>query len=393
MDEIESSAVSNVAATFSGRVCLVTAHWPPRLSGHGDYVWHLANALADRGVDIAVIVLGQEEFDASPRFPVAGAPFPGSVGKIRAAVRAVWAVKPDVVCLQFEANAFRLQFAPHLLPGFLRASGIPVVLMYHELWAPRRFGWLAKLFLLSIPQRVATFSEWHSAGVRRFRRWGGVDLIAVPTNIPIARIGDRQLLRVRFGVERDSFIMTFFGFVSSAHRIECFLEALSAVRKVVPGARASIIGAFDSGKNGYHQKLAALSLELGLDSAVTWHGRVEDPVAVARLLCISDIGVLPYDNGVGENNGAFAALAAAGIPVVTTRGERSTNMEREKIALFAESDSGAIVAAAIQLATDPALAADLGERAKAWSKRREWDKVASAFIRVFDVKSPPVSLL
>ena len=38
-------------------------------------------------------------------------------------------------------------------------------------------------------------------------------------------------------------------------------------------------------------------------------------------LCAADICVLPFNVGVRLNNSSFAAAAAHGLPIVTTRGE------------------------------------------------------------------------
>ncbi len=377
------------------RVVLVTPHWPPRASGHGDYSWHLTHSLREAGADISVLVLGQDDVDESidSAISVTGIDFPDSPKRMRAVVKAVAALRPDVVCLQFEANAYRLKAFPHLLPAALRMKGLRVVLMYHELWAPSRLGRPAKFALLNAPSRVVAFSQWHAQGMHRFRKIGPpVDIIAVATNILRPELGDLRLHKTRYGFTADETVISFFGFIVPEHRLHNLLSAVGAARERVPGLRLSVIGGFDPDRNSYHQSLEAQTRELGISSVTTWHGRVQDPQAVARLLGITDIGVLPYDTGVGENNGAFVAMAQYGFPIVTTTGARSALMEAENVAKFVSEDVAEIENAIVELCQDHAQATALGERAAAWSERRTWDKLAGAFMETFDPDSGVVNV-
>ncbi len=360
------------------RVALVTAHFPPRLSGHGDFTARLASSLVAQGMHVDVVVLGQDAVQQLPDAAVHEAPFPKSPRSLANAVKAIAALKPDVVCLQFEANAFGLKAFPHLLPIALRARGLYVAMTYHELWAPSRFGRLAKTALLNGPNRVIVFSRWHAEGVDRFRKLGApAEPIAVSTNIA-APVGDPRLLRARYGLEQTT-VITFFGFVITAHCVEELVTAVAKLRAEGRDVVLSVIGRFDPRIDGYHQQLVRQADELGIRDAITWHGRVESDADVARLLALTDIGVLPYDTGVGENNGAFAAFAQYGVATVTTSGDRSRYMQEERVASFVNPDAPSIAAAVGELLDDPQERAALGARARAWSERRSWDAVAAGY--------------
>lgn len=362
------------------KVALVTAHYPPRLSGHADFCNLLAHSLIDEGLDVHVVVLGQDEVFDADGLPVSQGPFPGDRASLAAAVDAVDAVKPDVVLLQFEAHAFRLKWMPHLLPLALRRRGHRVVMTYHELWKPGRFGHLPKAVLLNSAHRVATFSHWHAEGINRFRRVGRVaDIVACGSNIVKPISADRVMLRARYDIPSDAVVFTFFGFIMIEHKVDELLHALADVRARGIDARVQFIGKFDPVHDGYHQRLVRTVSELELDDAITWHGRVMDDLDVGRLLKLSDAGVLPYDTGVGENNGAFAALAHYGVPTVTTRGDRSKVMERMEIASFAEPTAEGLAEAMYDLAADPEQRALLSKRVTDWSARRSWAAAGAAY--------------
>ena len=376
------------------RITLVTAHFPPRLSGHADFSGLLAHALAERGLDVNVVVLGQDQVVESGDCAVKSGPLPRGLRSLRGAVDSIESTSPDVVLLQFEAHAFDLRWAPHLLPAALRRRGHRVVMTYHELWKPGRFGALPKAMLLNSAHRVITFSHWHAAGVRRFRRFGTPpDIVACGSNIVKPVVSDRRLLRARYGIEASTVLFTFFGFVMREHRVLELLEALAAVRTTGIDARLQVIGRFDPTIDGYHQQLVAKARQLGLGEAVTWHGRVEDDQAVARLIAISDAGVLPYDTGVGENNGAFSAFAHHGIATVTTRGERSGLMEELEVAVFTTPDVGGLTEAMLCVARDDQQRELVAKRAADWAQRRSWDVVGQAYERLLTSDPAPLEVL
>ena len=363
------------------RVALVTAHYPPKLSGHADFCGHLAQALVDEALDVSVVVLGAEDVaDDLEKVDVAAAPFPGTWSDMTEAVKTIEATDPDVICLQFEAHAFRLKQRPHLLALRLRCRGHRVVMTYHELWKPGRFGHAAKAILLNSAHRVVAFSHWHAEGIARFRKIGTpADIIACGSNIVRPVTADRRLMRARFDIPDDVVLFTFFGFVMIEHKVEELLTALSMVREQGIDARLQLIGRFDPEVDGYHQRLVNLVGELRLGDAVTWHGRVMDDADVARLIQVSDAGVLPYDTGVGENNGAFAALAHYGIPTVTTRGERSNVMEQVDVARFTEPTAEGLAEGMLDLARDTAGRELLSKRVAEWASRRSWKLAGLAY--------------
>jgi glycosyltransferase involved in cell wall biosynthesis len=111
-----------------------------------------------------------------------------------------------------------------------------------------------------------------------------------------------------------------------------------------------------------------------------------------RLLSVCDLGILPYDSGVGENNTAFAAFAHAGIPVVTTRGKRSTEMETEGVAIFADPGPDELAAAIALVLDDRGLAAKVAARGRAWSARRNWQRVTAGYREVMTRRSATVDI-
>lgn len=366
------------------KIVFITPHWPPRLSGLGDFSWHLAKGLVELGDAVEVIVLGQVEAEELLGAVITTFPLPRTIPDVWRLAGRVARLRAEAVSLQFEAHAFDLRSRPHLLPLALRVRGSRVAVTYHELWRSRRFGRTAKFLNLALANRIIAPSAWHAAGIHRYRRFGApVDVIPVPTNFPLEG-ADRGLLRAQFGVPADLPVVTFFGFVIPEHRVEELVGAVGILKREGLQVHASIIGGINPSENSYHQGLLDLAKQQGVVDQLTWHGRVDDRDAVGRLLSIADVGVLPYASGVGENNGTFAALAHFGVPTVTTTGPRSGRMEAEAVALFTDGSRSSLAVAVRKLLDDHQLATALAERTSRWSACRSWQAVTAAHRAVLE---------
>jgi glycosyltransferase involved in cell wall biosynthesis len=341
--------------------------------------------LGNRSVTVTVLVTGQGTVipAENERVAVRTVAFPSSPRSLAALTDEVLSLRPTVVCVQFEANAFGLDPAPHLVPLALRLAGVPVMVFYHELWPPKRFAKLAKVALLNAPHSVGVSTDWHAAGVRRFRRVGPPPvLIPVASNI-VRRTGE-PLDRVRYGLPVGRIVLTFFGFVGPQHCFAELIDAVARIRDTGIDVCLSVIGAVDFLKNGYHQYLRGMVEELVLVDRVIWHGRVAEDDAVARLISATDIAVIPYADGVGENNGAFAALARFGLPIVTTRGDRSARLEERGTALFAEATGAGLSESIMQLLEQAELRAEVAAAALRWASEHDWDAAATAYLSEFE---------
>jgi glycosyltransferase involved in cell wall biosynthesis len=289
-------------------------------------------------------------------------------------------VHADAVLYQYEVHAWNGSLAAALLPLILRLQGVRVIVNYHEAWRFGRFGRLAKAAVVNAPHRIVTTSPWHAAVTATWRRRGAPpDVIAVSSNLESA-VGDRALTRTRYGIPADRFVVTSFGFVSEAHNSAELLEAIALTGD--DRVYLSVIGGFDRFRNGYHQRLVERARTLGLAERVSWHGRLDDGDDLARLLTISDAVVIPYANGACYGSCALASLASVGVPVITTRGER-TQLGADAPFVLCEATSESLAAGIRQvLDADPAERDGLGKASRVWAERLSWDDIADAYLQI-----------
>jgi glycosyltransferase involved in cell wall biosynthesis len=123
----------------------------------------------------------------------------------------------------------------------------------------------------------------------------------------------------------------------------------------------------------YLKELEELARTLGIENEVVWTGGWDWDRGVESLyLHAADVCVLPFDDGVSMHNSTFAAAAAHGRPIISTRGKTLERffLHRENVFLCPPRDPEAL-AEAIQTLMDRA---ELRERlgAGALTLSREW---------------------
>jgi len=149
-------------------------------------------------------------------------------------------------------------------------AGKRVVLWIHQLarevWnaeAPAAVGWFGRLMerpMLSIYARtpVVTGAPSSAASFGDLR-FGPVRIVEYPLPRPEA-----AAVPVRNSIG-------FVGRIAPSKRIDHIISALERVRRSIPDAHLSVVGAGDSDETARLRKVAS---ELGVESAVTFHGRV-----------------------------------------------------------------------------------------------------------------------
>lgn len=146
---------------------------------------------------------------------------------------------------------------------------------------------------------------------------------------------------------------------------DVFVRAAALVHSAFPQTHFSIIGAALFGEKEHEAKLHALVHELGLDTAVTFHGFQED-VATA----IGDLDVLVHASIIAEPLGQVIAQGmAAGKPVVATRGGGASEIVEDGITgwLVPPNDPASLADAICAVLRDPQRATAIAQRGQATS--------------------------
>jgi glycosyltransferase involved in cell wall biosynthesis len=208
--------------------------------------------------------------------------------------------------------------------------------------------------LLRDSDRVIVLCEGHREVLAQ--RWpqirDKVVVIPPPPNIvvsPEAAGSARTRGRALLGLAAEEFVIAFFGYVYPKKGIETLLEAFGVLSHDHPRARLVFIGGtldIDSDVSGrYWDEMQQLCRALGIADKTLWTGAFRSDREEGSLyLRAADVCVLPLLNGVQLNNSSFSALAAHGMPIVTTRGPATDRVfaDGDNVLFFEARNAGAL---------------------------------------------------
>jgi glycosyltransferase involved in cell wall biosynthesis len=367
------------------RLCLVSPHFPPDISGMGDYTYFLARALADIGCLVEVLTsVGESD-------PTLYPPHRGvrvyrvvkgwGVADLPKLVAAVRALQSDTLFLQYTPHAYErrgMTLGVNLLPALIRATaGKRVVLNFHELYLP--FDWSPKHCIGALWQRSMAFligassnsltaisSEW-PRGLRRVGLYKGVRVIAVGSNIPRAEVTPTELARIRARLAggRNALLVGCFGATGPHRDVALLRDAIKMVR------RRHTLGIVWLGKSGAGGP--GLS-----DDRITWTGPLPHP-EVSRIMSACDVFVLPFSDGVSTKRGTLAAALLHELPIVTTRGNSIDEifLHGDNLYLVPVGDSEALARGLLEVADSADLRTRLARGARVLhSQHFAWDVIA-----------------
>src|SRR5262249_51996243 len=146
--------------------------------------------------------------------------------------------------------------------------------------------------------------------------------------------------------------IAYFGYLYPGKGIETLFQAVSPLgsrsfRLVLIGGANEVV-LKEMKRPDYVAELKELAGRLGISDKVSWSGYYPTESDRASLyLRGADACALPFDAGVYLNNSSFAAAAAHGLPIVTTRGEivEAPFRDRENVLLTPPKDPQALSAA------------------------------------------------
>jgi len=272
-------------------------------------------------------------------------------------------------------------------PEAVPSGGRALVRMVRALTLGRldaRFG-----TILGSSDRIAVLSEAQRAAVAEYAPRAAGRMLVIPPPPAIRMVppldpAERAQVRAGLGAGPEDFLFLYFGFIYPGKGVETLLRAFQLVAGRRPRARLALAGGeHPTAGPGYPRAMRELCGELGIAGRVAWTGGFAwDSAAPSGWLRAADAGVLPFDAGVQLNNSSFAAAAAHGLAVISTRGAQpeAAFADGENLRLCPPGDPRALAAAMEELADDAGLRARLGRGALELAGRLfSWEAAAERF--------------
>jgi glycosyltransferase involved in cell wall biosynthesis len=217
--------------------------------------------------------------------------------------------------------------------------------------------------------------------------------VPIAPNIPVARLDGEDVpsaVRASLGLPPGARLAVFFGFLHPVKGLAGLIEAVAAVRRVVPGLRLVIAGGSEShsvhagAADAMRQGLEDVARRSGVADAVVFTGYVQED-DVSRLLRAADAAVFPFDAGVTAKSGSLLAALAHGVPTIATSppGALDRPTEVEGVLRVPPRNTAALVDALLLVLSDRALATRLAAAGRASADRWTWPEIADFHARAY----------
>src|SRR5579859_1342894 len=374
-------------------LALLSAEYPPRAGGVGDYTRQLGLALLQRGHAVSVL---------TNSVPADGPPPPGEPEReilaIRhwdwhcwpAVIRVLDRVRPDVLHIQYQTGAYAMHPAINLLPWRLRQ--LPerprLLVTAHDLREPYLFPkavplrhWVTRRLLRDVDRAIVT-NDQDAIQIHHYH--ASAPLIPIGSNIAVIplRDADRTGWRERAGAQAGDRLIGYFGLIGPSKGLDILLEAMHGLPE---SYRLLIIGgsATSPQDQAFAEQFQGQIERLGMRGRAFMTGqcRAED---VSAYLQAADLLALPYADGASFRRGSLLAALTHGAPVVTTTpaaplpASTPQLINGQHVLLVPPGDAAALAAAIAQLASTAPLRERLAQAGRLLATQFTWESIAAA---------------
>lgn len=397
-------------------VLLVTGEFPPMQGGVGDYTAHLARALRARGAEVTVLT--SQRAIAEPHSSAESSwvlPEIADWGTRcwRHILHVARERHTDVVHVQYQTAAFGMHPAINILPLTARLTRPRprFVVTFHDLKPPYLFpkaGPLRKLpaWLLARSADAVIATNDEDLAVLRLalqgEKNGSVDsrlhLIPIGSNIPplpAPSATDVEEWREGLGIEPQSVLLSFFGFLNRNKGTDVLLDALALLsgkhRNLYLLVVGGTIGDSDPSNRAYAHLIRGKADDPRLRGRVFWTGFTR-PEEVSLNLQRTDICVLPFREGSSYRHGTLVAALAHGLPIITTIGVSARASagigppplsHGQNCLLVPPGDAGKLAEAIEILGWDGDLRARLSQGSRTLAPHFEWGRIAELHLELY----------
>jgi glycosyltransferase involved in cell wall biosynthesis len=374
---------------------MISPAFPPDSAGEAEYTAQLAGHLSSRGHQVTVLTRQRSSPPTGTAYHVA-ASMPGWGWRQWLQFRReINACAPDGVILVYTSWLFKEHAMVTYLPTFLgwwrpkarlltifqTDDGAKSMTLLHrvirklaELASPGRQVHHGFGTLLDPRHTIGVLGPSIGQSIQAQAPNATMRSILMPPPPLLSRPSEapsheRQHMRARLGLAAsDTLLLSYFGYVYPGKGVETLFAALALmVQRGRPVALVMVGGgrqgsatatATEDPHSGFEQQMRELAASLGIAHLVSWQeGYDQGDAEPGKDLGMSDIAVLPFDDGAELRRSSIAVVAASGLPIITTtpaRGE--TAFVHEQNVLLCPPQSPTLLADAIcRVADEPVL--------------------------------------
>jgi len=367
------------------RIDIVFPVLPPKFDGIGDHTAHLSAALADYAS--VRVLTAQSDTAPIPNVEIVQAFSLDRRRGIRALQHVVRADPPDWLLLQFNQFSYGRWGLNPYLPLTMRrlAKALPetrIAVLFHEDFVPVT-SW--KNAIMTTWQRWQFWSLGRSADlilfsispwIEEYRSWfPGTPIRHLPVGSNMPRTGaSREEMRQRLGIDRDTFVVGYFGTIHGSRYVHLFREATRSLRQRARDMLVLYVGADGDALSRY------------LDEDVPFYDAGPLPAEdVSAHFAAMDVHLAPIVDGVSTRRGAFMAGIQHGVATVATKGTQTDDLlaraDGEAFLLADVDDARQFVDHVMTLFQNPERRAELGHEGQAlYDAHFDWPIIANRLL-------------
>ncbi len=354
--------------------------YPPTRSGPGLFAAGLLRALTSASGDSGRVVRLVTAPQPRPAREVVAQLVAGDQASMRAALAALNGC--DVAIVQHEPGAYGGADDAEILT-LLDGLQVPSVAVLHAVPAAPTAS--QRAVLEAVLAKAGAVVVMSAAAADRLAASYAIDVRSVsviPRGAPEAPAANAVAAPV-FRTGRPT-VLTW-GLLGPGKGIEWGIDAFAELRGLQPSPRYLIAGpthpnVLAAEGESYRVRLAEQVRRLGLGATVEFDGHFRDDAALAALLRLADVVLLPYDSDELVCSGVLSEAVAAGRPVVSTRFPHAVELLGTGAGLLVpHRDPEAIAVAIRTVLMRPDLAAGMTRAAAEAAVSLRWHAVAARY--------------
>ncbi len=372
----------------------IVTPYPPHITGIGQYGYHVSRILAQSGSFSRITILtgaSSEPYRAGPPGPIQVQPvwLPDRCDAGLRIKSFLEKNRPDLVWFNLGASAFGrsplANLSGFLSPHWVHRSGLPTVVMLHELpelsdlKALKAPGGPLAIYGATLLTRLAYRADVVCLTLQRYVEWFSHHIPHLPcVHIPIGAYHQPELLEGSGQPE-----LLFFTTLAPYKGLELLLEAYASLQADIPDLRLNIAGAEHARFPGYARKLRQSYQGL---TGVRWMGQVPEG-RVRELFRRSQIVVLPYQASTGSSSVLFQS-AMWGRPVVASDLPETRAVAEEnglQVSFFKSGEVADLARSLKEQITRPDCRRDQVMHNLAVVQRKRPEETCRAFLNAFNI--------
>ena len=379
-----------IRTTSLTRVALI-GNSPPRLCGIATFTADVRRALVSTYPDLAVDLYAMNDHDGRHEYgpEVVCAIEQDDINDYVQAARRINESGAEIILVQHEYGIFGGPAGAMLLKLLDRADAPVVVVLHTVLEQPNAEQRAVIDALANRAAKLVVMAEKGRDILSRVHGVAAARIAVVAHGVPDRPESDPAALKAAFGFGRKQVLLTF-GLLSPGKGLETMIRAMPAIVAAHPETLYVILGAthphlVQREGEAYRDSLKVLASDLGVADAVCF---VDGFLAQSELLDYlhaADVYVTPYLNEAQITSGTLSYAVALGKPVVSTPYWHAAELLSGDVGLLVPfGDVRLFAERIIGLLDDPTAMAGYSARAYAIGQTMTWDKLAEAYVGLFE---------